>query len=336
MSVNLNDLRLIKFVLFETSNDSLPDLDALSCANSSIWIASGLAKIAAVYGAAMVEQYIGCSARFMTALEYCQKPLLKALPVQISLRGRHEDAVNVAKSVINRAIASPILITGDSEGPTALKLKESCSPIIAKANLPDRDARFVNCASIYMLSALTYRVVAKAFCCPAFLPAFTENDLMNVFDVAQKKSRLISDSILSIANWQKKQFIILGCGASSELTQPWSSILAEAGILTPVVLDMKDYTHGDHLAAMRSKESIFIVISSSGIEDICKLLVSRFSLCVNVIVVDLKATGPALFWENLFSCCNVTSILSESLGFGGKRPPKDPLVYGWRGWGSIE
>lgn len=56
--------------------------------------------------------------------------------------------------------------------------------------------------------------------------------------------------------------------------------------MTPT-FDIKDYTHGDHLAAVRTDNTIFLVIQHPSIEEICQSFVSRFSTRFQVIVVAL-------------------------------------------------
>lgn len=333
MALTLDDLEMIKERVSDTT--PLPAMGALKVAFASVWIASGLAKISAAYGAALIEQYVGRSSQVMTALDYCQKPFLQSLPVLVSLKGRHEDAVSVAESIIRRSSGSAILITGEPEGPAALVLKDSCrAPSIVTASFPERDRRFVNCASIFMLSALSYQSVRQAFG-KEVIESIDENMLAQSFSKAAEGAHMIAKSIASIEGWQNKQLIILGQGLGSELMMPWQSIFPEAGIVTPTFRDIKDYTHGDHLAAVRSNNAIFLLIQHQGIEDVCHIFASRFSTRFKVIVVSLESKGAIQFWENLFYCCNTADALTGVLGYGGQRPPKDPIIQGWRGWGSL-
>lgn len=333
MALVLSDLKMI---VERVSNAApLQDVGALKTAVASVWIASGLAKISAAYGAALIEQCAGQPSQVTTPLDYCQKPFLLSLPLLVSLKGVHEDAVSVAKSITRRPVDQAFLITGEPDGPAALALKASRSKlIIVTANFPERDRRFVNCRSIFMLSALSYQIVKQAFG-SEHVRKIDEQMLTHFFNKAVQEGDTIAQGIAMGEDWQNRQIIILGQGLRSELTLPWQSVFSEAGIATPICLDIKDYTHGDHLAAVRANNAIFLVIQHPGIEEICHVFVSRFSTRFPVVVVSLESQGPIQFWENLFYCCNTADALTSMLNYSEQRPPKDPVVNSWRGWGNL-
>jgi hypothetical protein len=332
MALTLDDLEMIKARILETT--VLQGVRPLESAHTSVWVGSGLAKISAAYGAALCERYSGHQSRMMTALDYCHKPFLQALPVLLSLKGHHEDAVSVAEVIVKRSIDNSILITGEPEGQAAMALKSSSlSFSIVTASLPERDRRFVNCSSIFMLSALAYQVVKQALGKEFFESISEEQLTLSFYKVAEASHAIIEG--ITIEDWQNKQLIVLGQGLGSELALPWQSIFAEAGITTPIFLDIKDYTHGDHLASVRLNNAMFLVIQQPGLEEICRIFVSRFSSRYIVKLISLETIGPMRYWENLFYCCNAADALTKMLGYGGQRPPKDPVVHGWRGWGCI-
>lgn len=333
MALILDDLEMIQERLRDLTY--FPAARALEESIASTWIASGLAKISAAYGAELVEKYAGLPSRLMSTLDYCQKPRLRTLPILVSLKGRHEDAVSVTKSIVSRLSPASILITGESDGLAAKTLnKEGASSFLVSNNFPKRDHRFVNCKSIFMLSALVYNLVKQAFGINV-INSIDEFQLKEAFFRANDEANKIAQSILAIHNWQNNHFIILGQGLGSDLTLSWQSIFSEAAICTLTCLDMKDYTHGDHLAAVRLENFIFLVLQNPGSEDIVDIFVSRFSTRFPVLVVPLKLSGAGQFWENLFYCCNTAEALTDYLGYGGRRPPKDPIVHGWRGWGNL-
>lgn len=333
MALTLDDLQMIRARVSDAA--PLPGVSVLESASASVWIASGLAKISAAYGATLIEQHTGRSSRMMTALEYCQKPFLRSFPVLLSLKGRHEDAVSVAESIVRRSVDNTILITGEPIGPAAQALKAGPQATsIVTASYPNRDRRFVNCGSIFMLSALSYQLVRQAFGME-IIESIDDQMLAQAFARAAEGAQAIAEGIATADDWQNRQLVVLGQGLGSDLTLPWQSIFSEAGIVTPIFLDIKDYTHGDHLAAMRTRNTMFLVIQHPGIEDICDTFVSRFSTRFQVMVASLESTGPTRFWENLFYCCNTADALTGILGYDGQRPPKDPVVHGWRGWGNL-
>lgn len=333
MALTLDDLSMILKGLKDLTE--YPAAHTLRNNTASIWIASGLAKISAAYGAALIEQSVGLPSQLMSPMDYCQKPLLRALPVLVSLKGQHEDAIDVAQSIVNRSSSTSVLITGEPEGPTAQKLSKGSSCLnIVSTTLPQRDRRFVNCRSIFMLSTLAYQLVKQAFGGNA-VNDIDECSLSQAFYRAREGANSIVQGIAEVENWRFKQLIILGQGVNSELALPWQSIFAEAGIATVTCTDLKDYTHGDHLAAVCTKNAIFLVIQHPGIEDMVRIFVSRFETRFPVLVVPLESLGPTRFWESLFYSCNTADELTHLLGYGGQRPPKDDVVHSWRGWGRL-
>ena len=334
MTLTCSDLDLILFYLSDEIH--FPSSAALSSSFSTVWIASGLAKISAAYGSSLVERNIGTPSKYMTALEYCQKSNVSSLPILISLMGRHEDSIGVARSISARPIISSIFVTGDASGHASQALKAgSHFTEIVTAQLPNRDQRFVNCNSIFMLTALVHRLVENAYK-NKIGKLLNPKILREVFNKAATISKSWVDQIINLPDWHNRQLVILSDGLISELSITWQSILAESGVFTATLGDIKDYTHGDHLAAVRSANAIYIVLQHPEIEEVCNIFISRFSTRFPVVLIDIDTSGVERFWANLFCCCNVTDGLSRELGYRGKRPPKDCEVHSWRGWGKVD
>jgi hypothetical protein len=314
---------------------TLYEPELLCPTSSSVWIGSGLAKIPALYGAAVLQQATGAPSRFMTALEYVTSPLVTSLPVLVSLRGNHKDAVAVAKSIVARRQQSAILLTGDPDGEAASILRDAPGNYLSvSAPLPAKDRRFVNCKGIFMLSLLSYRLTS------ASLSHLDEVRLRQVpMERAWSRAR---ECATHVSEWLQRSgidrsapLIILSDGMLSHLSLAWQAVLSEAGIVSPLCLDIKDYTHGDHAAAIRTGHARYIVLSHAGIEDICHHFTERFSSLFDVFKVNLSS-GPAhLFWENLFTACNVASIWTALLGYPDQRPLKHPVISTWRDWGAL-
>lgn len=302
---------------------------------SSVWIASGLAKIPAIYGASLVQKLSGKPSRFVSSLDYARNPKLSCLPILVSLRGAHADSVSVAAAIVSRKCNEAILLTADRKGNASQTLEcSSTATSVTSIGLPDRDGRFVNCKSIFVLSSLAHRLVVRAF------PDQTElNFQSNQFEVmlgdAQKTAEEFIEKISRLDDWPSKQVIVLSDGLPSELAITWQSIFSEAGICTPTCFDIKDYTHGDHLASGRIGNAIYIVLSHNGIGDICTKFANCFSQLFPVVLVNLRSNQLQRFWENLVIACNVASGLTSLLGYANSRPPKHPVLKDWRDWGAI-
>ncbi len=212
--------------------------------------------------------------------------------------------------------------------------KHHAAAVVASAALPERDKRFVNFKSILTLSAITNRLVYGALEKAESLEV-DYRKLYGAWSVAENAAVRISDQICSVPGWERKQLIILAEGAYSELGIAWQSVLSEAGIANPVCLDMKDYTHGDHLVASRTKNAIYLVIGHKGVSSVSRTFIGRFSTLFPVCSLELQTDPQYHFWENIFAVGGVTSELTGALGYYNKRPEKDPVIWSWRGWGSM-
>jgi hypothetical protein len=228
-----------------------------------------------------------------------------------------------------------VLITADPTGRAAEQLKGGkTETFLTSLPLPPRDKRFVNLKSVIALSALAQsfvRLVAHDLA----PPRIDDNALVATFERTFQLAAETALHISGIVDWQKHHCIILTDGPASPLAITWSSLLAESGVATASVGDLKDYTHGDHTAAILHGNVRFVVLRHTGTAVSSDLFSRRFSTRLQVSVIDLEHSGDMLFWENLFYAAGVVSALSHVLGFQGGRPPRDPEVHQWRDWGSI-
>ncbi|AIB42911.1 hypothetical protein [Pseudomonas sp. WCS374] len=308
--------------------------------SSTVWVASGLAKIPAVYGASLMQKIVGAPSRFVSPLEYVQNQRIRCLPVLISLRGEHADAIEVAHAIADREVERSIIVTCTPSGPAGKVLLDR-SPTdkdlatgVASAQLPDRDRRFVNFKSILALSGITNRLVSHALNCPEEMKVDLR-DLRNAWGRAQQASAKIAEQICSVEDWQQKQLFVLTEGVYSELAIAWQSVLSEAGISNPICLDIKDYTHGDHLVASRTKNAMYLVIGHKELSSVSRAFIERFSTMFPVFSLELVGDERYHFWENIFTVGGSTSEMTRALGYYNERPPKDPVIWSWRGWGHM-
>lgn len=333
-----SDLELVVNRLLEKQEGSA-SMYLRECA-SSVWIASGLAKISAVYGASLMQKIAGAPSRFTSPLEYVQNQRVKCLPVLISLRGEHSDAVEVAQSIVDREVERSIIMSCTPFGPAGKVMlnrphsNKYVATGVASAQLPDRDKRFVNFKSILTLSGISNRLVCDALGHPDEMKVDFKH-LYSAWDRAERVSARIADQICSTEGWEQKQLFILTEGATSDLGIAWQSVLSEAGIANPICLDIKDYTHGDHLVASRTKNAMFLVVSHKGLSSVSGAFVERFRTIFPVFHLDLEGDERYYFWENIFTVGGVASEMTKQLGYYNERPPKDPIVWSWRGWGRM-
>lgn len=317
------------------SSEPLPASVLIKDATSSVWIASGLAKISAIYGTSLIQGLSGKPSRFITPIEYAQNNQIQCLPILVSLRGNHPDAIEIAKIIAARQKEASLLITGDRYGGASnIFRNNSFNASITCSDLPLRDQRFVNCKSVIMLSALVQNLVYSSFR-STNKKQISIDSLIETWYCAKISSEVIIEQMSNIKNLEQKQIIILSDGIISPYGITWQSILSESGVATPIYLDIKDYTHGDHLAATRTRNTLYIIISHPGIKEISQIFAGRFSSIFPVLKLELESGISLRFWENLFVAINVTSSLTALLGYSNQRPPKDPIVWSWRNWGKI-
>lgn len=301
----------------------------------SIWIASGLAKISAIYGAFLMEKYAQRPSYFSTPLRYLQNPTSQNIPILISLRGKHPDSIAVADFFAQKHISESIFLTADNMGNAARLLQEhGLSEIVIDTKLPARDQRTVNFNSIFILTSLVHKLVTYSLE-DSNIMKMEVRLLEKLFEDSKIIANDFVNKLANIQDWSEKQFIILSDGVPSALCQTWQSIMSEAGLFTPACSDIKDYTHGDHLSAVRTKHVVYIVISHPETRSITDIFCKRFSLFFPVLHIQLADSGFYGFWQNLFIAMNCASILTASLGYPNQRLPKNLIVHNWRGWGNI-
>ena len=146
-----------------------------------------------------------------------------------------------------------------------------------------------------MVSLLSYRLTLAALSdldvarqCPALLEGAW---------VRAREAAVRSRTWLQSAGADRPgPLIILSDGTPSELSLAWQAILSEVGVATPICLDVKDYTHGDHASAGRAGDARYIVLRHAGNAAICRRFVERFSSLYDVFEVDLMADPAYLFW----------------------------------------
>jgi hypothetical protein len=332
MSLDRSDLELIHV---ETQKSSpVKAAEAVVAASSCLWIASGLAKLPAHHGASLLRKERGTASFAMTALEYCSAPRMHSLPILVTLRGRGDDAVDVARSIESRGEHQALLVTGDTEGKAAAYLAQSSTELLlATATLPDRDSRLVNFKGILALSAAVSRLAIQAVSGPK--GHLSIDALEAHFDRAAEQAPEIANAITNVADWRTRKLIVFSDGPVSELSICWQAILGEGGISNVLCCDIKDFTHGDHLALCHSRDAIALILRHGTTRVSASIVADRFAVLLPTIVLDFQGEGKELYWENLFVCCNVAMALAASLGYGQGRPPRSELVRGWRNWGRI-
>lgn len=80
---------------------------------------------------------------------------------------------------------------------------------------------------------------------------------------------------------------------------------------------------------------MYLVISHKGLSSVSKTFVDRFSTMFPVFSLKLEGDERYHFWGNIFVVGGSASEMTRTLGYNNERPPKDPVVCSWRGWGRM-
>lgn len=284
------------------------------------WIGSGLAKISASYANDICVSNRIIS-NFNSSLHY--KHYKTGTPILISLGGKGDDAINISKEIKNSIQKGFVTCNKNS---IIYDILGKCSSF-SNPSYPDKDDRFVNLNGIIALSYLSEAFVFK------HLGKEKNNILLNTDKIETNTSELFN-KITKLHNWNNNIYI-LGIGYNSSIEHSWRSILQESAISQISWQDIKDYTHGDHSFSSLNPNKIFILLDNNETEKYCDIFEKRFSQICQVHRIKLSSNITHAFWENLFYIISISHKLSCHLGFQGKRPTKNELVYSWKGWGNL-
>lgn len=287
------------------------------------WLGFGLAKISASYASDICMGHDILS-NFNSALCY-QRYQNCNMPILVTLGGKGDDIVAMAKN-----IAEQRKIVGLVTANPKTKILEIFNKNIVFShigNYPSRDKRFVNLNGIISLSVFCESFINKFF--HINLPAVN----LNLSKINQYCNQIHLD-LIKQPSWQNG-IIILGIGYNTCIEHTWKAILQESGVASVTWQDIKDYTHGDHFFVSLNKNYIFLLIENSQTKTYVDIFEERFSQICQVHRIKLSSDIKVAFWENLFYVSCLTNYLSHYLNYEGKRPPKNSLVYSWRGWGNL-
>ncbi len=290
--------------------------------NGYFWIASGLAKISAAYGNDICNRN-NLLSTFNSALNYKLNPNQRFMPILVSLGGKGEDAVDLAKLIVSRSKRAG-LVTANSES-LVEKILRDIDLIKFIGKYPQRDKRFINLKGVLALSIYS----------EIYSLSLNNNNLqispllVDLKDIEQKTEFVYTD-IITHANW-RNNIVVLGAGYNSAIEYTWKAILQESGIAAVRWYDIKDYTHGEHQYSVVNEDLIYIIIETDELKLYSEIFETRFSKIATVHKIKISNNLLTNFWENLIYVSNLAFILSHHCGYAGNRPPKDLLIDSWRG-----
>jgi hypothetical protein len=299
------------------------------------WIASGLSKAAAESGRRALQDTASIPGILMTPLDYCSGNRSVYLPVLVSYRGKNHDILSAARSVVGSRAREVILISGYCDTPVRAYLEQN-GVKVHLISLPKHreDKRFVAVLATWGLAGLSLGL-AQAMAGPG---GNRRTLLRAAYESAEKKSKAATEQFLEVERWDSRKWIILGGANAVPAMLAWEAMLGEGAIMSAALGDIKDYTHGRYLSAMRERSAAFLILTDSSSRNLGEIVGNRFASCFPTVAVDTSFEGADPFpstCEHLFLPAFVVSGLAQSLGHTICKPPKPREVHDWRNWGQI-
>jgi hypothetical protein len=246
------------------------------------------------------------------------------MAVMISLKGRHPDSQAIAQFLQSMPGQQAIALTGDAGGPAFTNWPAATRFLMTMA-LPDRDARFINLKGLIALSALVGRFADQR-------ESNVAPDWREMLALACHRGADIGRQISALPDWRDRTTFLVSSSSLGALAQTWASLLGEAGLLNPVLVDLLDFTHGNHIAACLRKGTLFIILAESGVDAACNTFEQRFSQIAPCFRVPIPCAIHAAYWSNLFVAAAAVEQMSIAAGYGGLRPPRIDPFHSWRNW----
>ena len=307
---------------------------ALSDSRCTAWIASGLSKAAAESGRRMLQNCAGVPGRLFTPLDYCSSNHTQYLPVLVSYHGRNHDIQAAANSLVKAGHKRAVLIAGHETTAVRAYLEDN-GVNVHTIFLPEHreDKRFVSVMATWALSALCLRLVQT-------VGSQEIQDLDDSFDAAYEQARSDADrageSFIKTKDWSNRKWIILGTGSTVPAMLAWEAMFAESALLSVVIADIKDYTHGRYLSALREKAVGFVILSDDMNADLGRMIKDRFSPLFPVIELNSRGDELFVFSHQLFLVTMLVSRLAKVAGHSLASPPKPTFIRSWNNWGKIK
>lgn len=327
------ELSLVKECLTMPLSESL--VKTLLNARSTAWIASGLSSFSAEFGRRMFLNKTGIPATLFTPLDFVQSNTSQYLPILVSYRGKNRDIKSVAKKIVQNPNGAVVLLTGFADTPVERQLLSGKNPV-DWFHLPahKEEKRFISVLPTMTLAALGYRLAQLSG------KDYDDTSLVEGLDWIYSKAKITSQRLVKemtkFEGWDKLKWIIIGGGSSAPSLLGWQTSLMEAGLTSPVIIDIKDFSHGKYLSALREKNIGLLLLSDPSTSHLTEIIRKRFDNVFTTVSVTAESENEFAFWEHLFIVFLSLTELSDSLGFNIRKPPKPKIVQSWTNWGEIK
>ena len=232
-------------------------LESIRKSRCIAWVASGLSACPAEFARRILQDTTDVPGVFFTPLDFIKSKLINFLPILITYRGKSFDIQAVAKKIMKSDIKEVIMITGFSGNRVEKFLRENGVEVRVVV-MPDHkeENRFVSVLASLGLTGLGIAIANK------LSKQQLNFDLEKIWDSSIKISRTVCENFLVVgSNWSDYKWIVLGSGLSSPYLYGWQSVMSESGLCTFITGDIKDYSHGKYLSALREKNLAYLILT---------------------------------------------------------------------------
>lgn len=310
-------------------------LRAVRSSRCTAWVASGLSKVAGECGRRTLQDWAGVPGHLFTPLDFCSSNHANYLPILVSYRGKNLDILSVGRSVVEASHRQALLITGYRRTHVSDYLERNGVDLHIISLPPhEEDDRFVAVLATWTILALSLRL-AQAAARQAKCED-TDELIESAYHAAEREGRMVVDKLLLVPGWESRKWIVLGGGVTTPAMLAWESMCAEAALSSVIISDVKDYTHGRYLSAMREGNVGFLILSEAAGTSVGRIISRRFSQLFPVIEVNSRGEHLFVLCMHIFLVAFVASGLARSAGYSIGDPPKPAVTKNWRNWGTIK
>lgn len=294
------------------------------------WIASGLTACAAECGRLAVVHHLRQPSVILSPSQYCREPEVGWLPMLVSYKGRNNDICAAAERVGAHSIESLLLV---GMGGTKVEgILSGQGRLESSLTLPPHplDRGFVT-----VRATLALAIAATAACHRQDERSAISSRLRENLAKGCEVGTAIAEAILTIPAWESRRFFILGGPATSAARLAWERAFAESALASVIIGDLKDYTHGRYLSALREGDATFVLLSDPSCDNLVEVARAHLSQAFPVVAVPSHGDWIDVMLTQLFAAFTTMSRLAQALSLRPENPPKPPVVAGWTNWGKI-
>lgn len=306
-------------------------IEDLMQANHLIWVWSWLSSSPAEFGRKTINE-VWIPWIFQSPYEFVESNINRWMPVLISYRWKNLDIQSVADKIVKSWVKKILLISWYIDTRVSKFLEKNWVKVHI-ISLPEHieEKSFVSVKATTWLITLILKLRMKIK---------WENksiDFKKISDKAEIMSKNLSNKIILQDWWRKNKWIILSCWIVNYSTLCWQSSLMEAWLVSPIIWDIKDYSHWKYLSAFEERNINYLIIDSyQSNSDIVNKLFSRLCIYFNIYVIKPDFDSISWYLENIFIAFKTVDKLSKSQNLSIKNPPKPKEMWKWKNWWKLK